>query len=267
MLAPSGSAPPAVTIRDVTLHYFTPERETLALSSVSLEVERGEFIAVVGSSGCGKSTLLSIVSGLLPPSAGDIFIEGRKITAPSPQVGYMFQKDTLLEWRTVLDNVLIGAELLDLDVGVARRRAQELLRRYGLGEFMHSLPHQLSGGMRQRAALARTLCPEPDLLLLDEPFSALDYQTRLALSDEIAGILAAEHKTVILVTHDIGEAISMADRVVVMSRRPGRIKSEHRISFPSHGSTRPGPLEARKCAEFAGYFQTIWDELDLHQAQ
>jgi NitT/TauT family transport system ATP-binding protein len=134
MLAPSGSAPPAVTIRDVTLHYFTPERETLALSSVSLEVERGEFIAVVGSSGCGKSTLLSIVSGLLAPSAGDIFIEGRKITAPSPQVGYMFQKDTLLEWRTVLDNVLIGAELLNLDMGVARRRAQELLRRYGLGE-------------------------------------------------------------------------------------------------------------------------------------
>ena len=159
------------------------------------------------------------------------------------------------------------ASVLDLDMSVARRRAQELLRRYGLGEFMHSLPHQLSGGMRQRAALARTLCPEPDLLLLDEPFSALDYQTRLALSDEIAGILAAEHKTVILVTHDIGEAISMADRVVVMSRRPGRIKSEHRISFPSFGPSRPGPLEARKCAEFAGYFQTIWDELDLHQVQ
>ena len=220
--------------------------------SVSLEVERGEFIAVVGSSGCGKSTLLSIVSGLLPPSAGDIFIEGRKITAPSPQVGYMFQKDTLLEWRTVLDNVLIGAELLDLDMGVARRRAQELLRRYGLGEFMHSLPHQLSGGMRQRAALARTLCPEPDLLLLDEPFSALDYQTRLALSDEIAGILAAEQKTVILVTHDIGEAISMADRVVVMSRRPGRIKSEHRISFPSHGSTRPASARGAQMRRVRG---------------
>ena len=175
---------------------------------------------------------------------GDIFIEGRKITAPSPQVGYMFQKDTLLEWRTVLDNVLIGAELLDLDMGIARRRAQELLRRYGLGEFMHSLPHQLSGGMRQRAALARTLCPKPDLLLLDEPFSALDYQTRLALSDEIAGILAAEQKTVILVTHDIGEAISMADRVVVMSRRPGRIKSEHRISY--RATDQRGPVRSRR---------------------
>ena len=159
MLAPSGSAPPAVAIRDVTLQYFTPERETLALSNVSLEVERGEFIAVVGSSGCGKSTLLSIVSGLLAPSGGDIFIEGRKITAPSPQVGYMFQKDTLLEWRTVLDNVLIGAELLGLDMSVARRRARGAAAAYGLGEFMHSLPHQLSGGMRQRAALARTLVP------------------------------------------------------------------------------------------------------------
>jgi NitT/TauT family transport system ATP-binding protein len=267
MLAPATSAQPAVAIRDVTLHYFTPDRETLALANISLDVERGEFIAVVGSSGCGKSTLLSIVSGLLPPSGGDVVIDGRKVTAPSPRVGYMFQKDTLLEWRTVLDNVLLGAELLGLDMAMARRRAQELLRRYGLGEFMHSLPHQLSGGMRQRAALARTMCPEPELLLLDEPFSALDYQTRLALSDEIAGILAAEHKTVILVTHDIGEAISMADRVIVMSRRPGRIKSQHRISFPSAGATRPTPLEARKCVEFAGYFQTIWDELDLHQVQ
>ena len=264
MLAPSGSAPPAVTIRDVTLHYFTPERETLALSSVSLEVERGEFIAVVGSSGCGKSTLLSIVSGLLPPSAGDIFIEGRKITAPSPQVGYMFQKDTLLEWRTVLDNVLIGAELLDLDMGVARRRAQELLRRYGLGEFMHSLPHQLSGGMRQRAALARTLCTEPDIVLLDEPFAALDSQTRLALADEITGILRREKKTAILVTHDIGEAVSMAERVIVLSRRPGRVKSDHAIQFATSDGVRPNPLAARNAPEFNGYFNALWQELEVH---
>jgi NitT/TauT family transport system ATP-binding protein len=261
------STEPAVAIRDVTLHYFSPERETLALSDVSLSVERGEFIAIVGSSGCGKSTLLSLISGLMPPSRGNIIVDGRKVTAPSPRVGYMFQKDTLLDWRTVLDNVLIGPELLGSDMRAARRRAEDLLRRYGLGEFMHCLPSQLSGGMRQRAALARTLCPEPDLLLLDEPFSALDYQTRLALSDEIAVILAAEKKTVILVTHDIGEAISMADRVIVMSRRPGRIKSEHHIAFPSFGDRRPTPFEARKCPEFAGYFQAIWDELDVHTLQ
>src|SRR4051812_24197307 len=208
MLAPSPSAPPAVAIRDVTLHYFTPDRETLALASVSLEVERGEFIAVVGSSGCGKSTLLSIVSGLLPPSAGEVFIEGRKVSAPSPRVGYMFQKDTLLEWRTVLDNVLIGGEILGMERAAARARAVELLTSYGLKEFLGSMPNQLSGGMRQRVALARTLFTRPEILLLDEPFSALDFQTRLALCDEVFEILKAEKKTVILVTHDIGEAIS-----------------------------------------------------------
>jgi NitT/TauT family transport system ATP-binding protein len=265
MAEQAASAHPAVEIQGVTLNYFTPDRETLALANVSLTVEQGEFIAIVGSSGCGKSTLLSLVSGLMPPSRGSIRIDGKEVVKPSPRVGYMFQKDTLLEWRTILDNVLLGAELLDVDMRQARRRAEELLTRYGLGEFLHGFPGQLSGGMRQRAALARTLCCEPDLLLLDEPFSALDYQTRLALSEEVAGILSAEQKTVILVTHDIGEAISMANRVIVMSRRPGRIKSEHRIEFPSFGPTRPTPFQARKCSEFASYFQTIWDELDIHQ--
>ena len=263
----TAAAAPAVAVQGVTLNYFTPERETLALSNITLNVERGEFIAIVGSSGCGKSTLLSLISGLIRPSRGSIAIAGRNVTAPSPRVGYMFQKDTLLDWRTILDNVLIGAELLKLDRKVARQRAIDLLTRYGLGEFVHALPNQLSGGMRQRVALARTLCCEPDLLLLDEPFSALDYQTRLALSDEIAAILRNENKTVVLVTHDIGEAISMADRVIVMSRRPGRIKSEHRITFPTCGNRRPTPFEARKSVEYGGYFQAIWDELDLHEMQ
>ncbi len=256
--------PAAVAVRNVTLNYYTPSQETLALSNISLDIAPGEFVAIVGSSGCGKSTLLSLISGLLKPSNGTISVGGQTITAPSPRAGYMFQKDTLLEWRTVLENALIGAELLGLDMKKARVRAEELLVRYGLGEFLHSFPGQLSGGMRQRAALARTLCPDPDLLLLDEPFSALDYQTRLALSEEIAEILSSEGKTVILVTHDIGEAISMANRVIVMSRRPGRIKAEHNIEFPSFGK-RPSPLEARKCPEFSGYFQTIWDQLDMHQ--
>ncbi|MDB5572656.1 MAG: transporter ATP-binding protein [Hyphomicrobiales bacterium] len=263
----TSSLVPAVSVENVTLNYYTPERETLALANVSLGVQPGEFVAIVGSSGCGKSTLLSLISGLIRPSQGAVSIGGARISAPSPRVGYMFQKDTLLEWRTVLENALIGAELLGLDMKKARMRAEDLLVRYGLGEFLHAFPGQLSGGMRQRAALARTLCPEPDLLLLDEPFSALDYQTRLALSDEIAAILQNEGKTVILVTHDIGEAISMANRVIVMSRRPGRIKEEHAIAFPSFGEDRPTPLEARKCVEFAGYFQTIWDQLDIHQAQ
>jgi NitT/TauT family transport system ATP-binding protein len=260
-------AHPAVAIREVTLNYFSPERETLALSNVSLEIAQGEFVAIVGSSGCGKSTLLSLISGLMRPSRGSIQINGKDVIAPSPRAGYMFQKDTLLEWRTVLDNVLLGPELLGLDRQQARSRAEDLLIRYGLGEFLYSLPSQLSGGMRQRAALARTLCPNPDLLLLDEPFSALDYQTRLALSDEIAAILASEKKTVILVTHDIGEAISMADRVVVMSRRPGCIKSIHSIAYPSFGPNRPTPFQSRKCPEYGTYFQQIWDDLDVHHMQ
>jgi NitT/TauT family transport system ATP-binding protein len=264
---PEASAQPAIAIRDVTLNYFSPERETLALSNVSLEIAQGEFVAIVGSSGCGKSTLLSLISGLIRPSRGSIQIAGKDVNGPSPRAGYMFQKDTLLEWRTVLDNVLLGPELLGLERKAAQRRAEDLLHRYGLGEFLRSLPGELSGGMRQRAALARTLCPDPDLLLLDEPFSALDYQTRLALSDEIAAILTGERKTVVLVTHDIGEAISMADRVVVMSRRPGRIKSMHSIAYPSFGPQRPTPFQARKCPEFSAYFQLIWDELDIHQVQ
>lgn len=263
-VASENRAASAVTLRDVTLNYFTPERETLALANVSLEVKTGEFVAVVGPSGCGKSTLLSLISGLLPRSSGSVSVNEMIVTAPSPRVGYMFQTDMLLEWRTVLQNVLVGAELLKLDKMASRIRAEDLLTRYGLGEFLHSYPHQLSGGMRQRAALARTLLPEPDILLLDEPFSALDSQTRLALSDEIAGILRAEKKTIILVTHDIGEAISMASRVVVMTRRPGRIKSQHDIKFAGFEASRPNPFEARKLAEFTGYFQTIWDELDLH---
>ena len=258
---------PAVRVQDVSLTYYTPERETLALSNISLDIQEGEFVAIVGSSGCGKSTLLSLMSGLIKPSAGRISVGGARVSEPSPKVGYMFQKDTLLEWRTVLDNALIGAELLGHDMRLAKARARDLLVRYGLGEFLHAYPTQLSGGMRQRAALARTLTSNPDLLLLDEPFSALDYQTRLSLTDEIAAILSQERKTVILVTHDIGEAISMASRVVVMSRRPGRIKAEHRITFPSAGPTRPTPLEARNCPEFAGYFQAVWDELDIHKMQ
>jgi NitT/TauT family transport system ATP-binding protein len=179
----------------------------------------------------------------------------------------MLQHDYLFEWRTVLDNVLIGPEILRLDMGRARERARDVLRRYGLGQFMDHYPQQLSGGMRQRAALARTLCTEPDILLLDEPFSALDFQTRLALADEVWSILKREGKTVILVTHDISEAVAMADRVVVMSRRPGRIKAEHDIAFANgggNGHERPVPFKARSAPEFPGYFNRIWNELEIH---
>lgn len=259
-----------VEIRNVNLRYFTPESETEALHDVSLSVAEGEFVAIVGQSGCGKSTLLSLIAGILKPTSGEVLVDGAPVTGPSARCGYMLQQDYLFEWRTVLDNVLIGPEILRLDMARAKERARDVLRRYGLGQFMHHYPHQLSGGMRQRAALARTLCTEPDILLLDEPFSALDFQTRLALGDEVWNILKREGKTVILVTHDISEAVAMADRVVVMSRRPGRIKAEHDIAFGANGgngadgSGRPVPFKARSAPEFPGYFNRIWSELEIH---
>jgi NitT/TauT family transport system ATP-binding protein len=176
----------------------------------------------------------------------------------------MLQQDYLFEWRTILENAVLGAEIQNADMRKARERAAALLTRYGLGQFLHHLPRQLSGGMRQRVALARTLCTEPDVVLLDEPFAALDSQTRLALADEVTVILRRERKTAILVTHDIGEAVSMAERVIVLSRRPGRVKSDHAIRFATSDGARPNPLAARNAPEFNGYFNTLWQELEVH---
>jgi NitT/TauT family transport system ATP-binding protein len=186
------------------------------------------------------------------------------VTGPNPRIGYMLQQDYLFEWRTILENTMLGAEIQGADMTKARARATQLLTRYGLGQFLHHRPRQLSGGMRQRVALARTLCTEPEIVLLDEPFSALDSQTRIALADEVADILRRERKTAILVTHDIGEAVSMSDRVIVLSRRPGRVKSEHRIEFASSNGSRPAPFAARNAPEFNQYFNRLWQELEVH---
>jgi NitT/TauT family transport system ATP-binding protein len=264
-VAQAAASGPKVELRDVGLRYFGREGETEALRGVSLTVAPGEFVALIGPSGCGKSTLLSLISGIAAPTDGAVLIDGRAVAGPSRKVGYMLQQDYLFEWRTILDNAVLGAEIQGAPRAKARERAAQLLTRYGLGQFLHHLPRQLSGGMRQRAALARTLCTEPDIVLLDEPFSALDSQTRLALADEIADILRREAKTVILVTHDIGEAVSMAERVIVLSRRPGQVKSQHAIRFAAHdGGGRPTPLAARNAPEFNDYFRTLWQELDVH---
>jgi NitT/TauT family transport system ATP-binding protein len=264
--APASANPASskVELRDVGLRYFGLEGETEALRGVSLSVAPGEFVAIIGPSGCGKSTLLSLISGIVMPTDGAVLIDGKAVTEPSRKVGYMLQQDYLFEWRTILENTLLGAEIQGAPLAKARERATQLLTRYGLGQFLNHLPRQLSGGMRQRVALARTLCTEPDIVLLDEPFSALDSQTRLALADEITEILRREEKTVILVTHDIGEAISMAERVVVMSRRPGQVKSNHAIRFASAEVKRLAPLAARKAPEFNDYFSSLWQELDVH---
>ena len=260
----AGGAVPKVELREVSLRYFGRDGETEALKGISLAVAAGEFVAVIGPSGCGKSTLLSLISGIMAPTDGAALIDGRPVAGPNRKVGYMLQQDYLFEWRTILDNAVLGAEIQGAPMAKARERATQLLTRYGLGQFLHHLPRQLSGGMRQRVALARTLCTEPDIVLLDEPFSALDSQTRLALADEISEILRREAKTVILVTHDIGEAVSMAERVVVLSRRPGRVKSIHPIRIAAPDGRRPTPFAARNAPEFNGYFNAIWQELEVH---
>ncbi len=251
-------------LKQIRQVYFSDAGEVEAIRDVSLSIQPGEFVSIVGQSGCGKSTLLSVIAGLITPTAGQVMIKGVPVTGTSCQTGYMLQHDTLFEWRTILDNVMLGPEIQGLDMQEAGIRANDLLDQYGLAAFKDKFPQELSGGMRQRAALARTMCTQPKILLLDEPFSALDYQTRLAMSDEIGLILKKEGSTVIMVTHDISEAISMSDRIVVLSARPGRIQSEHQIRFPSAGDLRPTPLASRDTPEFGQYFQTIWQELDFH---
>lgn len=257
-------ASPFMELDRIRQVYFSDVGEVEAIRDLSLSIQPGEFVSIVGQSGCGKSTLLSIIAGLITPTSGQVIIKGCPVTRTSRQTGYMLQHDTLFEWRTILDNVLLGPEIQGIDMNKARSRANDLLDRYGLSAFKDKFPQELSGGMRQRVALARTMCTQPEILLLDEPFSALDYQTRLAMSDEIGLILKREGCTVIMVTHDISEAIAMSDRVVVLSARPGRVQSDHRILFPSAGPSRPSPLASRETPEFGHYFQTIWQELDFH---
>lgn len=250
-------------ISGLNYSYHTKAGETKALSDINLEVEKGEFLAIVGPSGCGKSTLLNLIAGLIMPAEGTIQIDGVPVTAQKIPVGYMLQKDHLLPWRTTYENVTLGLEINRCLNAETKEKADRLLKAYGLYEFKKVKPAELSGGMRQRAALIRTLVMEPELLLLDEPFSALDYQTRLSVADDIYGILKKEGKTAVLITHDIAEAISMSERIVVLSKRPGRIRKELEISLtmPETGERPAGPSQARGAVEFTGYYQEIWKEL------
>ena len=254
---------PILALSDINYSYHELSGETKALENISFTVNPGEFIAIVGPSGCGKSTLLSLIAGLLVPGSGSLMLNGSPISSVKSKIGYMLQKDHLFEWRSILSNVLLGLEIHKNVNDVTRAKALELLKTYGLDAFADARPSQLSGGMRQRAALIRTLVLEPELLLLDEPFSALDYQTRLMVADDIWKIIKREQKTAILVTHDLSEAVSMADRVLILSSRPGRLVKDIPITFPELSADCP--MNRRNAKEFKTYFNLIWKELNIYE--
>lgn len=254
---------PKLEVSGVSYSYHSLDGEMLALSDISFNVAAGEFIAIVGPSGCGKSTLLSMLSGLTRPEKGIIKIDGVPLSESHPAIGYMLQKDHLFEWRNIFSNISLGLEIQKRLDEPARLELMEMMTAYGLAGFEYANPSELSGGMRQRAALIRTLALKPDILLLDEPFSALDYQTRLSVCDDISSIIRKTHKTAILVTHDLSEAISVADRIIVLTPRPGRVKTVLSIAFPD-GCTRS--LDRRNYPEFSNYFNTVWKELKIYGA-
>lgn len=249
-----------VQLNNVDLTYQAPDGEIDALRGIDFEIYDGEFVSIVGPSGCGKSTLLSVIAGLEVTSAGSVYVDGDAVTAPSPKVGYMPQKDQLFPWRTIWSNVILGLELQHQNTPERQQYVHELLDRYGLSEFVQKIPSQLSGGMRQRCALIRTLATDPKILLLDEPFSALDYQTRLSVSTDIYSIIRQERKTALLVTHDISESISLSDRIIVLSKRPAAVKSIHDLDELQGIS----PMQRRDHPSFRKYFNTIWKELDIN---
>ena len=246
-------------LKDIKMQYHTLEQETVAVKNINLDIYNGEFLSIVGPSGCGKSTILSIVSGLIKPSAGEVRLNKKCKNISGTDIGYMLQRDYLFEWRTIEQNVLLvkkNKKILDEE---SYSYAQELIDKYELGKFRNYYPNQLSGGMRQKVALIRTLAVKPQILLLDEPFSALDFQTRINLSEEVWDIIKGEQKTAILVTHDISEAVTLSDRVVIFSKRPSEIRKILIIDF---GDSKIQIKEKRKKEKFNEYFDIIWSELN-----
>ena len=238
-----------LTIKNLSKIYHTKTSETRAIDDFSFELNNNEFVAIVGPSGCGKSTILNILANLDDKSDGEIIIKDKI------KLGYMLQQDALFNWKTVLDNCLLGLEINKMN---NKDYVLKLLNTYGLKDFINSYPNNLSGGMRQRVALIRTLATKPDILLLDEPFSALDYQTRLKVSDDVYNIIKKEKKSAIMVTHDIAEAISMTDKIIVLSKRPSVIKKIIDINLTDKST----PINNRKAKEFAYYYDLIWKEID-----
>ncbi|CAH8771356.1 ABC transporter ATP-binding protein [Paenibacillus dendritiformis] len=250
---------PAVEMSQVTHVYVTEREAKLAVERLSVTIMPGEFVSLVGPSGCGKTTILSIIAGLLEPTHGTVRVYGDAVTGPSPRVGYMLQSDYLYPWRTIIENASLGLELTKQWNRESEERVRELLNGMGLGGTEASYPHQLSGGMRQRVALVRTLATSPELLLLDEPFSALDYQTKLQLEDLVVDTLKARRKTAVLVTHDLSEAIAVSDRVIVLDRDPGTVRKAFAIPDVIRETQ---PFYAREQPGFNEMFHELWKELE-----
>ncbi|MDQ6418120.1 ABC transporter ATP-binding protein [Paenibacillus sp. LHD-117] len=239
--------------------YVNDKGASLALEAIDLTVSKGEFISLVGPSGCGKTTLLSLLAGLFPPTVGTVTVNGRAVTGPTPAVGYMLQQDYLFPWRTIRDNAAIGLEIGGQRTKASMQKVEHWLSELGLEGYGGRYPHELSGGMRQRVALARTLVTEPDVLLLDEPFSALDLHIKLQLEELVQSTLERLGKTAVLVTHDLAEAAAMSDRVIVLGRNPGHIRRE--VAIPT-AIREADPMTARKLPAFQAVFEELWAELD-----
>ncbi len=244
-------------IKNVSLTYQTLNDEITAIKDLSFSVKEGEFVSIIGPSGCGKTTILSLIAGLLQPTLGEILIEGKGVEKKNKSLGYMLQKDHLFPWRTIEKNVFLPLEIKGINTLENKNYAVSLLDKYGLENFKKNYPEQLSGGMRQRVALIRTLSSKPKLLLLDEPFSALDYQTRLSVCDDVYKIIRAERKTTVLVTHDISEAISMSDKIIVLTERPAKVKTIFKPNLTGYT-----PLKKRESKDFGTWFEKIWKELN-----
>lgn len=249
---------PLLTLTDVNYTYQTAENETPAVEKLNFCVWPDKFLGIIGPSGCGKSTILSLIAGLLPPSSGEIRLQSQ--SSGISGIGYMLQKDHLLDWLTIKENISLGLRIHHQLTSDKEKWIDNMLSEYGLAQFADAHPSQLSGGMRQRAALIRTLALEPRLLLLDEPFSALDYQTRLTVADDIYHILRNQHKSAILVTHDISEAVSFCDQIIILTKRPAAVKKAMDISLTITGERTP--FHARMAPEFKDYFNQIWGELN-----
>ncbi len=245
-------------LNKVSLIYQSENSETQAIKDLSFSVNSCEFISIIGPSGCGKTTVLSLISGLIKPTSGSILYKGEDISKTNENIGYMLQRDELFPWRSIEKNVLLPLEIKKMNTKENREKALSLIEKYGLKEFLKSYPSMLSGGMRQRVALIRTLAPHPDLLLLDEPFSALDSQTRLKVNGDVYSIIRSEKKTAILVTHDISEAISLSDKIIVLSKRPATLLREHVLDFDKNLT----PLKRREDKRFSKLFETLWRELN-----